>query len=139
METTFCELKNKEVINVIDGKRLGHIIDMVFEQNCGKILGLIVPGMQKSWNWFKPCDNIFIPFSNICKIGRDVILVELFLNKQNVGALNKNDPYTTTAQISETTIQSNKNYQQWYKTAKKHYLLFFIRFFSLNIIGKSHL
>ena len=26
METTFCELRGKEVINVSDGKRLGRII-----------------------------------------------------------------------------------------------------------------
>ncbi len=102
METTFCEIKNKEVINVIDGRRLGHVIDIVFEQNCGKILGFIVPGTEKSWNLFKQCENIFIPYCNICKIGDDVILVELFLrNKSNVGMLNKS-PYTTTAQITET-------------------------------------
>ena len=44
METSFCELKAKEVVNIVDGKRLGHITDLVFETHCGKILGLVVPG-----------------------------------------------------------------------------------------------
>ena len=29
---------------------------------------------------FKTCDDIFIPYQNICKIGDDVILVQLVLN-----------------------------------------------------------
>lgn len=79
METTFCELRGKEVINVSDGKRLGRIIDIVFETNCGKVLGFIVPCYNRSWNIFKNADDIFIPFNNVCKFGDDVILVNVFV------------------------------------------------------------
>lgn len=85
METTFCELKGKEVINIVDGKRLGRIIDLVFETNCGKVLGLVVPCYNKSWNIFKASEDIFIPFGNVCKIGDDVILVQIYVpNRQQV-------------------------------------------------------
>lgn len=82
METTFCELKGKEVINVVDGKRLGRIIDLVFDTCCGHILGFVVPAYSKSFNIFKVCDDIFIPYGSVCKIGEDVILVKICLPDQ---------------------------------------------------------
>lgn len=87
METTFCELKGKEVINVIDGKRLGRIIDIVFDSCCGRILGLVVPAYTKSFNIFKTCDDIFIPYANVCKIGEDVILVRICVQNPKVAML----------------------------------------------------
>lgn len=102
METTFCELRGKEVINVLDGKRLGKIIDLVFDTRCGKILGLVVPCYNKSWNIFKTAADIFIPYSNVCKIGDDVILVEIFVQNQKSG---KQKPYfVRTAQVEQTQI-----------------------------------
>lgn len=77
MEISFSDLKCKEVINVTDGKKLGNVIDIIFSSNNGCVLGFVVPGAKKSF--FKSCENIFVPFNNICKIGIDVILVELFV------------------------------------------------------------
>ena len=75
-EVTFCELRCKQVVNVVDGKCLGHIIDIVFDLKCGRILGLVTPGWRR-WFLFRPREDIFIPWRNVCKIGDDVILVEL--------------------------------------------------------------
>lgn len=83
METSFCELRGKEVINVVDGKRLGKIIDIVFDTRFGKVLGIVVPCYNKSWNIFKQCDDIFIPFNNVCKFGEDAILVQIYIPNQN--------------------------------------------------------
>ena len=83
METSFCELKGKEVINITDGKRLGKIIDLVFDTKYGKVLGIVVPAYNKSWNIFKQCDDIFIPFNCICKFGEDAILVQIYITNQN--------------------------------------------------------
>ena len=99
METSFCELKAKEVVNIVDGKRLGHITDLVFETNCGKILGLVVPGEKSGWNIFKSVEDIFIPYQNICKIGYDTILVELY-NQNRINVL-KQTTYTATAEVQQ--------------------------------------
>ena len=110
METTFCELKGKEVINVNDGKRLGRIIDLVFETNCCKVLGFIVPCYNKSWNIFKQTDDIFIPCKNICKIGDDVILVDIFVaNNQTCKKTRGNATVynTSTLQMPTTTEQTS--------------------------------
>lgn len=79
LETSFLELRCKQVVNVVDGKCLGHITDIVFDCKNGKVLGLIVPSAEKGFlNIFRPGKEIFIPFDNICKIGTDVILIEIF-------------------------------------------------------------
>ena len=77
MELTFCELRAKEVINVCDGKRLGNIIDMVFDSSCAKVLGFIVPAEKTLFSFLKSSNDIFIPYNKIRKIGKDIILVEL--------------------------------------------------------------
>ena len=79
METSFCELKGKEVINITDGKKLGRIIDLVFDTCYGRVLGIVVPCYNKSWNIFKASDDIFIPYKNICKFGDDAILVQIYI------------------------------------------------------------
>ena len=85
METTFCELKSKEVINVVDGKKLGNIVDMVFCTQTGRVLGLIVPAYNKGFSLFKIGEDLFIPYQNVCRIGDDVILVQLCLNTYTAG------------------------------------------------------
>ncbi len=78
LEFSFSDLKCKLVINVTDGKILGNIIDVIFFPQTGKILGFVVPGAKKSF--FSKCENIFIPYNCVCKVGLDVILVELFVD-----------------------------------------------------------
>ncbi|MEG1752035.1 MAG: YlmC/YmxH family sporulation protein [Clostridia bacterium] len=90
MESSFLELRCKEVINVVDGKRLGHIIDIVFDLATGKIIGLVVPGNKNFWGSFKSGNQLLIPYNQICKIGQDTILVEIYSNgnsnTQNLGS-----------------------------------------------------
>ena len=45
-DLTFCELREKEVINIVDGKKLGRILDIAFTRQ-GTIVGIIVPGEKK--------------------------------------------------------------------------------------------
>lgn len=73
---SFQELSAKRVINMADGKELGHICDMIFTA-IGRIMGLVVPGKKSFFKSFTNNDNLFIPWNNIIKIGSDVILVEL--------------------------------------------------------------
>ena len=73
-EFTFCELREKEVINVADGKKLGRVFDASF--SCGKITGLMVPGDKKFFKSVTGSESIFIPWPSVLKIGGDVILVD---------------------------------------------------------------
>ena len=77
MELSFCDLRAKEVINVCDGRRLGNIIDLIIDCRCASVTGIVVPYDKGFFHFFKSNQDIFIPWNRICKIGRDVILVEL--------------------------------------------------------------
>lgn len=77
VESSFLELRCKEVVNIVDGRRLGHIIDLVFDLATACILGIVVPGEKSGWNVFKNNSQLFIPFPCIVKIGEDAILVQL--------------------------------------------------------------
>ena len=75
-ELSFCELRSKQVVNVIDGKVLGRICDVIFSRQSARVLGFVVPG-DGAFSFFKRKGDMFIPFEKICKIGVDVVLVEL--------------------------------------------------------------
>lgn len=77
VESTFIELRCKEVVNVLDGRRLGHIIDLAFDLGSARVLGFIVPGEKTGWNILKNTNQLFIPYGCVIRIGEDTILVEL--------------------------------------------------------------
>lgn len=65
----FSELKCKEVINLRDCRKLGHVTDFEFDQCTGCICKLIVPGGAK-WKSFFSCDtDHVICYKDIKQIG----------------------------------------------------------------------
>ncbi len=73
---TFCELREREFINVADGQKLGRVVDVAFNA-CGKILGFVVPGEKKLFKNVTGAESIFVAWDNVLKIGDDVVLVDL--------------------------------------------------------------
>jgi YlmC/YmxH family sporulation protein len=71
---TLDELKNKEVINIRDGARLGYVCDAEIDIECGRITALLVPG---AFHMFAlACREEYrIPWEDITKISEDVILI----------------------------------------------------------------
>lgn len=72
-----CDLKRMEVINICDGKRLGFVGDLEFDQCTGKIKCLIIPGPGCIWGFLGHEKEFTVPFEDICQIGNDIILVEI--------------------------------------------------------------
>ena len=70
------ELRQKEVINILDASRLGFVSDVEVSLEKGEIEAIIVPGRTKLFNFGKSTDLV-ITWDKIKKIGEDVILVEL--------------------------------------------------------------
>lgn len=70
------DFKHKEVINIVDGRRLGFVQDVNANLETGIITSIVVPGGSKLFNVFSSND-IVIPWQNIKCIGDDIILVEL--------------------------------------------------------------
>ena len=76
MLTKTSELREREVVNVLDGRRLGLASDLEIEVETGKIKAIVVPGPGKFLWLFGKSEDFVIPWDKIIKIGLDVILVE---------------------------------------------------------------
>ena len=76
MSNKGMDFKHKEVINIVDGKRLGFVQDVTANLETGIITSIIVPGNNKIFNVFSSNDLV-IPWKDIKCIGDDVILVEV--------------------------------------------------------------
>lgn len=75
---TLSELKQKDVINTRDGRSLGRVMDIEFCICDGRVNALIVPGEFRVSHLLRgERAGIVIPWENICKIGDDVILVDV--------------------------------------------------------------
>jgi sporulation protein, YlmC/YmxH family len=71
------DLRTREVINTLDGKKLGNIIDIDLDIERGRVLAIMLPGQVKGWSVFAKREEIIVPWEKIVRIGKDVILVEL--------------------------------------------------------------
>lgn len=76
-----CELREKEVVNVCDGERLGNICDVDFEERTGRICSLIIPGPCKVFGIIGRDSEYIIPYECVKRIGADVVLVEVEASK----------------------------------------------------------
>ena len=115
MEITFTDLKQREVINVFDGKKLGRITDLVFDIETGKVEGIIVPGEKKI---FRKTDDIFIPLEKLKRIGDDVILIGIEVKETSFGY----NFYSNKAKLeAENQMMNFNNTKNIYKSQKSIY------------------
>ena len=68
--------KQKEVINLNDGKRLGYVQDVEADFESGEITAIVVPGTTKLFS-VGGKNDIIIPWNKIKRIGEDIILVDI--------------------------------------------------------------
>lgn len=71
----FSELKNKEVINVSTGERLGFVCDLVIDTENGKTTAIILPPAKSKLFSFNKDNEIVVPWEQIRKIGNDIIII----------------------------------------------------------------
>lgn len=77
MNNKGMDFKHKEVINILDGRRLGYVQDVCADLETGVITSIIVPGNNRAIKIFSTGNEIVIPWNKIKCIGEDVILVEI--------------------------------------------------------------
>ena len=80
MELRLGDLKWREVIDTSTGARLGYVNDILIEAETGRVLALIVPGPARFFGLFGHEEDFVIPWSAICRIGGDIILVDVKLS-----------------------------------------------------------
>ncbi|MCM3784417.1 YlmC/YmxH family sporulation protein [Neobacillus mesonae] len=84
------DFQTKDVINIVDGKRLGQISDLELDLRQGRIEAIVVPSYSRFMGLFGGGTDLIIPWRNIVKIGSDVVLVKMDEVKEG----RPEEPYT---------------------------------------------
>ena len=72
-----ADLRQKEVINISDGRRLGFVCDVEINLEDGKIEAIIIPAGGRLFGILGKDSEFLIPWERIKKIGEDIILVDM--------------------------------------------------------------
>ena len=72
-----CDLKQREVINIVNAERLGYIYDVDIDFETGKITSIISPGRKSIFGIFSKRNDYIIPWEKIVTVGRELVLVKL--------------------------------------------------------------
>ena len=71
------DFRQKEVINIADGRRLGFIGDVEINLEDGRIEAIVIPGSSRLFGLIGKESELVIPWDRIRKVGEDIILVEM--------------------------------------------------------------
>lgn len=71
------DFKQKEVVNISDGRRLGFVSDVEIDLDEGKVEAVVLPGVGRLFGLLGKESEFIIPWDKIVKIGEDIILVDL--------------------------------------------------------------
>lgn len=69
------DFRQKEVINLSDGTRLGYVFDAIINEESGRVEALVIPVQGKVFGIFGKDNEYIIPWEQIQKIGDDIVLV----------------------------------------------------------------
>lgn len=69
------ELQNKDVVDIMTGEKIGNISDVEISNDTGNVLKMIVYEKKGLINMLRGGEEVTITWSQIKKIGTDVILV----------------------------------------------------------------
>ncbi len=76
MICSFSGIRNKEVVNLRTGLKIGFVDDIELDSATGKIVSLIVYGKTRAFGLMGRDEDIVIKCSDIELIGEDIILVD---------------------------------------------------------------
>lgn len=71
------DLQSKNLVNINDGKNIGNIIDAKVNEEDGSIKSLIIEAKGSMFSFLNKDTEVEIFWSDIKKIGEDVILVNI--------------------------------------------------------------
>ena len=120
MDISYNDLRNKEIINLTDGSKMGHIVDVIFNSDSGKVVGIVAPGEKR---FFKKSGELFIPLEKIRRIGDDVILIryDVFDGSNRYNLANKNSRLVSNKVYGGSSADNSKSFIRYRKLDNKKY------------------
>lgn len=101
MICNFSELRNKEVINKIDGSRLGTICDFEVDTQSGQMVSLLILGKGRFFSALT--ETVKINWDDIKVIGDDTVLVTY--RKDTYAQAKRKAPIITTINIPKVSAE----------------------------------
>ncbi len=86
MRCSLDELRQKEVVNLITGERLGYIDDVDVDLNSQTLRGYRIYGRRMLFGLVKLEDDLFVPCEGVKLYGKDVVLTD---KVETIGRLHK--------------------------------------------------
>lgn len=71
------ELQKKDIVDIKTGRKIGKIVDIEFDISSGYMIKFIIESNGILKNIFSSNEDIVIRFSQIKKLGEDVILIDI--------------------------------------------------------------
>ena len=75
MNCRIIEMRNREVISLKDGSRLGYVCDVEIDSCSGKLTSIIIYGKPRLWGLLGKEPDMVIPWEEIQVFGDETILV----------------------------------------------------------------
>ncbi len=75
MVCSFSALRNKEVINVRTGEKIGYVDDLELDTQAGRIVSLIIYGRNRAFGLMGRDEDIIVNCRDIELVGEDTVLV----------------------------------------------------------------
>lgn len=70
------DIREKEIININNGERMGYIYDFELDMEQGRIIGIVMSSTSRVLGLFGKNEDIVINWKDIIKIGTDTILID---------------------------------------------------------------
>ncbi len=71
------DIRDKEVINIYDGKSMGFVDDIEIDLQKGTVEGIVVPAGRRMLSLFGREEDMVIRWKDVKRIGEDVVLVDV--------------------------------------------------------------
>ncbi len=77
MQFRISGLGQREIINLVDGSKLGSVKDAYIDLESGQVLSLVLTGERKYFKMLNTGSDVIVPWERIRKIGVHTVLVEV--------------------------------------------------------------
>lgn len=76
------EMREKEVINIRNGAKIGLIYDFEIDLQNGRVTAIVIPGPGKILGIFGKNNDLIVQWNDIIRIGTDAILVDIDVKEE---------------------------------------------------------
>lgn len=71
------DLTRRDMINIVDGRRLGPVKDVLVDLATGKVTALVLEAQRKKFGFLSVGGDVVVPWDKVKKIGPHAVLLEL--------------------------------------------------------------